>query len=974
MIEPLECRIAPATFYVSGTSLTINNSDGDEISESAAPVGATKFIRLRAGDLLVFDTDGDQVYEPFDSSDATQHDVKLVKVASGRAMVFFRDADNNGRFGPHEISGVAVSDKFGGQIFTDVNGDIATALDAVGNLQLSGNTVTIAATSSISGLTVTGRVADDVYAGKNLSKLSIGSGLYSSGPSVESLVVGVFVGGNSVDFGTVSLTASFLQAPGAAGGSISGVTLAAGALFIDAGQGANNPAGAGGAGGSITDVHILSDTGALNVRAGRGGDATGQTGAGGAGGNIANVTILAMPDTSVSVNVYAGAGGQSENGVGGKGGSLTASQITLASSAFSAALQGGEGGRGETAGGVGGALTGVEVYAPGTTTLSLGAGAGGDADAGTGALGGALSKVKVHAGGGGSVSLRAGFGGDSAGTKTGGTGGSLSATLLEAFGSLSSIDVSAGPGGGAATGQGGTGGALSGVTVRGGSGGTVTIGAGSGGSAQTGGDGGALSGVTVTLNSASSLLISGGMGTAAGTASLGAGGDGGALSGVKVAVASVSSAFNILAGSGGNGQLTSGGAGGALSGVSFIGTTGGGTIAAGNSGTSSGAMSKAGGKLSGVAVDLTGPIAGGIFISAGHAGAVLSGTGAGGAGGSLSGVTVTAEAAVSSVMVTSGKGSAGSDSGAGGSGGALSGVKIFSFGVTGFSLMGGDGGLGGANGAGGKGGAVSGISIRDTGAGNFTIFSGQGKNGGAMGNGGDGGMLSGITATNLSTLLLKAGDGGQSSDNFKGGKGGDAKAISFTGGSLAVRGGKGGNNGALGGTGGSISGVTARVSVRVGLLAAGDGGVGLDQGGAGGSVTGVQVNGDLGDIANPASTGLRSGLGGGSLNGTPGLNGGVSNITALRIASILAGQPSASAFTAANAVYFLTGVRTRLAGGDINGDGVFAFADNNGNGSYNLGVNDTAIDGPIIARFAGFQPIVDPLTGDRVTPLKYFLT
>jgi hypothetical protein len=61
----------------------------------------------------------------------------------------------------------------------------------------------------------------------------------------------------------------------------------------------------------------------------------------------------------------------------------------------------------------------------------------------------------------------------------------------------------------------------------------------------------------------------------------------------------------------------------------------------------------------------------------------------------------------------------------------------------------------------------------------------------------------------------------------------------------------------------------------------------------------------------------------------------------------------------------MSGVKAFITGSDNNGDGIFAFM-NAGAAGFNLGDGDTALDGLIVERSAGFTPIKIPLTGDSI--------
>src|SRR5262245_35614747 len=224
VVEELESRLAPAVFFLSGTALTVEDAAGNNAQNSAnenaahLSTGATAAILMSTGDSLVFDSNNNNVRDP--------QERVLVKVTAGRAMVFFSDG-----FGPtglafdeNEISGLAVSGGFSATINTDVNGSITTTLDAAGAF-----TGTTLQNTSIAGLTIAGRVLGDIVAGKNISNVRIGSGLFTPTPeqSVAEMRTGS-AGNNDIvnySFSASDSAAGFKQPAGTAGGHITTVRL-----------------------------------------------------------------------------------------------------------------------------------------------------------------------------------------------------------------------------------------------------------------------------------------------------------------------------------------------------------------------------------------------------------------------------------------------------------------------------------------------------------------------------------------------------------------------------------------------------------------------------------------------------------------------------------------------------------------------------------------------------------------------------
>ena len=83
-VEILECRIAPALFFVSAGSLNIVDKTGathmatSAESAAEAATGATVALALKAGDSLVFDANSNHV---FDTGDTV-----LLAVTGGKAI------------------------------------------------------------------------------------------------------------------------------------------------------------------------------------------------------------------------------------------------------------------------------------------------------------------------------------------------------------------------------------------------------------------------------------------------------------------------------------------------------------------------------------------------------------------------------------------------------------------------------------------------------------------------------------------------------------------------------------------------------------------------------------------------------------------------------------------------------------------------------------------------------------------------
>src|SRR5690349_10952527 len=121
-LEPLETRIAPATFLVGGLDLKVRDvtnpaavTDANDLQtekDAATNVGVDFAFLQSAGDKLFFDSNFNG------KADAT--DFLLVQVDTGKAMVFLNDRDGDGLFSPDELTGLAVSTNFSATLKGDV--------------------------------------------------------------------------------------------------------------------------------------------------------------------------------------------------------------------------------------------------------------------------------------------------------------------------------------------------------------------------------------------------------------------------------------------------------------------------------------------------------------------------------------------------------------------------------------------------------------------------------------------------------------------------------------------------------------------------------------------------------------------------------------------------------------------------------------------------------------------------------------
>ena len=619
-IEILETRIAPALFFVGTASvgdnaLTVHKGDalaGTSTAETTArdAANSTVAVLLAAGDSLVFDADNSHTFNAGDTL--------LMKVSAGKAMVFLTDGSfgaTTGAFDPNEITGLAVSDKFNAQVLTDINGSVATALDATGAFTGSGNTLPLMH-SSIAGFKSSGQIADGgVLAGGSISNFSADAPIYNtgtSGISIDGFIasgIQTIIQSASFNGGGTTFTPSFQINPGEPGGSISGVTLTHGAKGILAGFGGASETGNGGAGGSISKITVNESPVGMTVIAGTGGSGFSK---GGIGGSITGTTLKTTAPGASGWTVNSGLGGSASafKGTAGSGGSILASSLETADVNGNILVQGGGGGFSPSGkAGAGGSVNGFTFTNHGIVSgsISIFSGAGGDLQSADGRSnhagnGGAISMVTLNnLGGIGGFSIASGEGGHlSGGQGTGGNSGAVSKiTIHSSAADTGNNLIHSGQGGGplanpgfgpfpaqvTANGNGGNSGNLSNIVVTdtfgasnpfeiyagvplnqfagGGKSGPV-LGMEGIGAAAKGGNIGSVTGVS--LDGASSKFIIG-KSDAAGSASSNlesAAGAGGSISNITGKIGTL----DILAPSGGSaGTSGHGGAGGSISGI-----------------------------------------------------------------------------------------------------------------------------------------------------------------------------------------------------------------------------------------------------------------------------------------------------------------------------------------------------------------------------------------------------------------------
>ncbi len=323
------------------------------------------------------------------------------------------------------------------------------------------------------------------------------------------------------------------------------------------------------------------------------------------------------------------------------------------------------------------------------------------------------------------------------------------------------------------------------------------------------------------------------------------------------------------------------------------------------------------------------------FLIQGGAGGAGDVNGPGGAGGAVSGVYVTGisdNTPNSLIKIVGGDGGNSSTTGTGGKGGTVSTVDI------GFQLIGTkvfptiarladdvliQGGSGGSGKIGGAGAAVSHLQVitstphlGTSGAGpqpvggpvqEIAILAGTGGESTAAGSGGKtgvGGGISFVTAQNVeadadlsgATILVQAGDGGNTQGAATGSAGGSIKTVSILSFDISVQAGTG-SGGKTGGAGGSLIGIDVQQSgpifATAALFNAGAGGTGAaGNGGAGGSITNLAIdNGDFSTLT------LNSGNAGDGGTGNGGKGGAGGSITGMNVTDT--DGPSASTITGA---------------------------------------------------------------------------
>lgn len=707
LIEPLESRIAPAAIVFDAanysdtkvisskhttTTLQFFNADDPSLSGANKAIAATVgdnpeiyFIKLTAGQELAVNT---QV--GFQS---------LVNVTSGTVIAFFTDPDSTVFPAPviagvqtvypvlaDHLSGLSLGTKVSVGIGGSVNGDVVTNYNDLTGMLGGGPTGNLLP-NLVTDLSVAGDITGSFIAGAAVSH-------FTAVGFVNTVLTGTAANGHVVNFTSLATTAGAqtltVPTPAAklAGPSITNAVIGSTSTYVSPGVGGIQlgNGGPGAAGGSINGLTFLSDTTGFSVIAGNGGAGGAGRTAGGAGGTINNLVVhgplTTAPDTTPNstVLIEGGAGGAGLGSAkGGAGGAVSNVFIDYTTNSVNATaitfindnvtIQGGAGGSGGTAG-AGGALSNVNVSTATPHDLALINNAveiqllGG--------LGG-ISSIGGKGGSGGSITnsqvlnqalpaadpneslpndvgpasptntyalIEGGAGGSSTVKGAGGVGGSVNSLTLKGF----NFEVEGGAGGAGAS-SGGAGGGINTVTVLGSSGSlpgddfhveTLVLATGAGGNAVAGKGGAAGSVSTVTIGNsnfgpthldlnpasatygqfiANGLQITTGNG---GAAAKGAGGAGGNVSNVRATGIDFltdshpfgnTGVIGITTGDGGSAPVAGGkgGAGGSVSDVTYLGTrleTSSVTTGKGGNGGANGAAGKggAGGAISSVSI------------------------------------------------------------------------------------------------------------------------------------------------------------------------------------------------------------------------------------------------------------------------------------------------------------------------------------------------------------------------------------
>lgn len=681
-VEALEARIAPAIVINVGAPLDAEGVPVDPSSYNykyAPPGEPLAFRSLGSGDggapvyaLDLGTTPGSDVVRQVKLFNFGESFQPWLTTKGDPATAFFRDINSNDVVEGNELTGISFTDRLNLTVDGSVFGDI------VGTGGGNGTSLVAPVGASISFLRVSGSVEGAVVGAGAISNVDIAGAVERVSTASDGKI------SFNLGLGEQTLKA-FVPAAATPGGSLANIKIGEARIpdadpailvrpgILEAGDG-----GAGAAGGSISKVTVVDDPDGLSILAGSGGGGA----RGGVGGSISQVTIYgageALPGVAKDfVRIEAGDGGLS-SGNGSRGGNVVNVSVGYGiisgklgpspepsdTPVFISAGDGGDGARG----GAGGFARDVRVLIDaddrlGVNEITIAGGNGGKGSSFDGP-GGQVTKVRaenvyfnlVSPGlDRDSIVITAGNGGEGAGN--GARGGSVSQVSAMA----DRIEVIAGRGSDG-TSLGGAGGSLSGIEIlfneseqaR-----SLELRGGDGGKAGSSGRGGAGGGVTKVqaaftdfLNDAGfvkdSLVAGGNGGSGAGAGGALVGGAGGSLNNIKIFEPGETQDFAVLrfdAGKGGDATRT-GGQGGAITGLSFIGFATAPVAQAGEGGAASAGKGGAGGALRNVVLRSdwvlgteTQPVPN-VSASAGNGGNGAGASGRGGAGGAATNVNV----------------------------------------------------------------------------------------------------------------------------------------------------------------------------------------------------------------------------------------------------------------------------------------------------------------------------------------------
>jgi hypothetical protein len=864
---PGKLGFVPASSYgVNGPSnlyaIALSGDGGTAIGVNGLPVST--------GDQLqIFTADG---YRTF------------LQAPNGLVIGFFLDSNNDNQVQNTELVGLSMGKKAAANVNGNVNGDIVTNLAKDGTLMLNnpGNFK-----QSITGLNVSGNIFGNIISGGDISNVAVNG-------NVNGIFAGTAATGLTYHFSGPGVDTASLGAPAPGdlqvGASLNNISLLSITDSIRAGDG-----GAGGKGGSVTQLVIQGDSNGFNIFSGNGGGG-GEGLRGGAGGDISNVLVKGVPDVTPNnqILLQAGHGGPNGVGKGGLGGSISGVATSFAtfdtgtnsgvqSADFLAdniVLHAGNGGNG-LRGGQGGSVSSSQILgiipddgavnADGSSHAEiqiLGGNGGINAQSGDRAKGGAGGSINqvtaqnlssLDNAQTSSILFQAGDGGiTQAGGKGKGGGNVTSVNLLGAR-----LTVNAGNGAGG-TGSGGAGGNLDGVNVLdllGILAHEVTLNAGSGGASDvTGGAGGNINQVRAIDSDLTSFIINSGTHANGGVGGGGAGGVGGSVTDVQFSDSgpfrAAAAPVTVRSGQGGDG-FAGAGAGGTVDAFQLIGSDFSFNVLGGNGGN-----------------------------------VLAGGTGRGGAGGSLTTVGISNQPAdTTNALFAAGTngtliaGAGGNGQGRAGAGGDIASSNLrVTFDVNMTAGLGGSSG-GRRVGAGGSITASAGSSLLGS------VTAKAGDAGGAGVSGAAGGDVNGFIASASVNVNIAAGNSGL------GGAGGNVANSGTTfdtlnaqpaTGSLVVRAGNGSSGNGVGGAGGSITVFNGLVggSGATSFTAGTGGGGDVSVAGVGGSIDQVKLVGAGAGNFTPTTVTFDAGDAGDTTQANRGVaGGGVSNVTLFNLAN-----------------------------------------------------------------------------------------